>query len=169
MYFLDQINSISVLVVMTKKGKCKRNQDSRPQKTLKRTKAGTRTRTVQARVVASSPDTPARRTRSSTRKTLGVRRRLIKRKQEVARWSYVGNHEEELNEDQEAKPGDVVESDVQIFDEKNTVVGTRFIFDNYEDGYIFGHLQGPNGRFDVKKTAGHVSVCDAEALEPNSK
>ena len=59
-------------------------------------------------------------------------------------------------------------TDVQIFDVKNIAVGTRFIFDRYEDGYTFGHLQGPNERVDVKKTTEHVSVYDAETLEPNS-
>ena len=146
-------------------GKTKRRSrsvDTRPQKTLKRThntRSQARGHTVQSRVVK----TPAR---SVSNKTLGTRRRASKRK--AAQWKYIDNHEDEKNEVQAAKPGDIVEADHQIMDTKNTACGTRFIFERYERGFIVGHLVGPNGRVDIKKTAGHISVCHAAALEPNS-
>ena len=147
-------------------GKTKRRSRSAnprpPQKQLKRThntRSQARAHTVQSRVIK----TPSR---SVSKKTLGARRRQSKRR--AAQWTYIGSHTDEKNEVQTAKPVDIVEADVQIIDKKNSACGTRFIFERYEHGFIVGHLDGPNGRVDLRKTAGHVSVCHASALEPNS-
>ena len=152
----------SALVMAKGKRKRSRSADPGAQKTLKRTRSQSRKHTVQKKVL----NTPTRTTRSASRKTLGTRRRQSKRTQASYKWTYVGACVDEQNEEQTAKPGDVVESDVQIFDDKNCSCGTRFFFDRYEDGFIVGHLEGINGRVDIKKTAGHVSVCHATA--PNS-
>ena len=66
-------------------------------------------------------------------------------------------------------PGDIVEADYQIFNTSNQACGTRFKFEKYEGGFVHGTLIGPNGSsVHVQKTAGHVSICHAEALAPNS-
>ena len=134
-----------------------RDDDEPNQKTLKRTPV-TRSRTKQSKVV-KTPDVP------TNRRSLGPRRRRSRRH---AQWTYIGNCTNEKNEVQTAKPGDIVEADLQIIDPHGSACGTRFVFERYEGGFVVGHLQGPNGRVDLRKTAGHVSVCHAEALQPNS-
>ena len=84
-------------------------------------------------------------------------------------WKYIGTAIEERNEVQTAMPGDIVEADYQIFNTSNQACGTRFKFEKYEAGFVHGTLIGPNGSsVHVQKTAGHVSICHAEALAPNS-
>ena len=138
---------------MVKAKRRSRSVDTRPpQKMLKRThntRSQARGRTVQSRVVK----TPAR---SVSNKTLGTRRRASKRK--ASQWKYIDSHEDEKNEVQAAKPVDIVEADHQIMDAKNTACDTRFIFERYDRGFIVGHLVGPNGRVDVRKTAVHISI-----------
>ena len=137
--------------------KVQRDDDEPNQKTLKRTPV-TRSRTKQSKVV-TTPNVP------TNRRSLGPRRRRSRRH---AQWTYIGNCTTEKNEVQTAKPGDIVEADYQIIDPHGSACGTRFVFERYEGGFVVGHLQGPNGRVDLRKTAGHVSVCHAEALQPNS-
>ena len=104
-----------------------------------------------------------------TNKSLGGRKqRRANAFANVAKWTYVGCAEEEKGELQTAKKGDTVELDFQIYDDKLNACGTRFVFDRYADGLVHGHIETPSGVMQLKKTAGHVSVCHASALEPNS-
>ena len=105
----------------------------------------------------------------AVRKQLGSRRRSRRGAfKNTSTWQYIGDAEEEKFELQTAKAGDIVEADHQIFDKKLNACGTRFTFERLEGGFIVGHIDTPTGRMELKKTAGHVAVCHATALEPNS-
>ena len=144
------------------------------QKQLKRTNVYAQ-RTRSGRSASQSKErvvnTPTRENIPNRRRgsTLGAKRRGPKKTPEPYEWTYIGNDEDEQNQPQKARPGDMVESDMQIFDRDDVACGTRFTFVKYEDGFIYGKVQNPHGRtVQFRRTAGHISVCHAEALEPNS-
>ena len=99
--------------------------------------------------------------------SLGPRKRRHKAVRKES-WTYIGNSELERNEKQTAKQGDIVEADCIIFDKKQRSCDTRFIFSHLEGGLVVGHVQTEDGLMELKKTAGHISVCHAEQLAPNS-
>ena len=87
---------------------------------------------------------------------MSTRRTGNRNKTKVFTWDYLGG-KGKCSVPQKVFAGEVVESDLTIFDRKGMCVGTTFKLKRIEGGFVYGSVVESDGTIaEVKKTCGHI-------------